>query len=364
MTFLKRLAVASAMVFALASCGGGDSGGSSSGQTAVTVVPALGAFSAGATVEIYNATTGVLIGNPTTTGSDGTATIDLGAFTDPFVIKVYGAATGVTYYDENNQTTAPLLANDVLLAMVPASAAVSTSARIGVTPLTHMAAAFAGLSANNLQVIPTAGTVASTMLNAYARVRYAMGLGLQSDNAAKRYLNPLLAPAPLSASTIATGVDLSRAGGYYGLFLAELAKNGALSTSQFSPMGFANRLAAEAETMRAPTGDGRTAYDDTARDDFQASEASTVLNQTTVSVAATNGSGAPTSTFANRCIAIPTASRLAINGALTNANGAFKLQPTDGELSQLAAELNSEITTQLSGAPVNMTGTRLTGGGC
>lgn len=364
MRFFTRLAAASALVMSLSSCGGGGGGGasidSSAGQTAVTVVPALGAFGSGATVEVYNASTGVLIGTPTSTGSDGTATIDLGAFADPFVIKVYGAASGVSYFDENSQATAALLANDVLLAMVPATSAVSINARIGVTPLTHMAATFAGLSANSLQVTPASGadTVASTMLKAYARVRYAMGLGLQSDAAAKRYLNPLLAPVPLSATSISTGVDLSRAGGYYGLLLAELAKNGALSTSQFSPTAFTQELAAEALALRT------AGYDNTASTAFLRSEASAVLNQSTRATGAADGNGISTSQFANTCITIPQSSRIAINAALANANGAVTVQPSSNAIDQLAAELNETIATQLSGAPVNMVGTAVTGGGC
>ena len=345
----------------LAACGGGGGGGDTSGNSnsssgggsstnTVTVVPALGAFSANATVEVFDAATGNRLGSPTTTGSSGTATLNLGNQATSFVIRVSGASSGVTYYDEASGADLPMLAGQSLLAMVPTSVALTGDTRIGVTPLTHMAAAFAGLTSTNLKVIPASvnDTVPVTIAKAYARVRYAMGLG-NVNTSLEPYLNPLLAPTVLSSSNRARGIDLSTQGGYYGVLLAEMARAGANSTSRYSPLEFAQALATEAASLVSSN------YSPAALNSFTASEPRLVL------ASATNTLGAGNSTYINTCVTIPSETRTRMNNAMFNAYGITDLSSS---VDQLAQTILTQTRQQLSGTVSNMTATPVTGNGC
>ena len=361
---LARIASGAWLCALLAACGGGgggtadnsnsgsNSGGSSGGSTTtgVTVVPALGAFSGGATVEVFDASTGTRIGTPVTAANNGTATLDLSSQNTSFVIRVTGAASGVSYYDEASGTNLPLLASQSLLAMVPTSLAPSGNARIGVTPLTHMAAAFAGLSNSNLRVTPASvsETVPQTMAKAYARVRYAMGLG-NVDASLEPYLNLLVAPTALSATNRSAGIDLSTQGGYYGLLLAEMARAGANSTTRYSPIDLAQALANEAATLVASN------YSAAAITAFTSSEPRLVLAE------ATNTLGAGNSGFINSCVNIPADTRTRLNNAMFNAYAITDLSTSPDQLAQTVL---TQTRQQLGGTPANMTSTRSTAAGC
>jgi hypothetical protein len=367
---IARIASGALLCALLTACGGGggggtDNSGSSGGSTTdnsgssggspgsttteVTVVPALGAFSGGAIVEVFDASTGTRIGTQVSTAYNGTATIDLSSQNTSFVIRVTGAPS-VSYYDEASGINLPLLASQSLLAMVPTSLSPSGNVRIGVTPLTHMAAAFAGLSNSNLRVTPASGseTVPQTMAKAYARVRYAMGLG-NVDASLEPYLNPLVAPTALSATNRSAGIDLSTQGGYYGLLLAEMAQAGANSTTRYSPINLAQALANEAATLVTSN------YSAGAITAFTSSEPRLVLAQ------ATNTLGAGNSSFINSCVNIPADTRTRLNNAMFNAYAITDLSTSPDQLAQTVL---TQTRQQLGGTTANMTSTRSTAAGC
>ena len=366
-----------AVVSALVACGGGG-GSSLTGNeaaeevaeevVATRVVPGLGAFSAGARIELFDAATGNPIGTPSTTTDDGAAIVDLSGITTPFIVRVTGG-NNVTYYDEALEADVPFGAADSLLAMVPATAAVSTSARIGVTPLTHMAAAFAGVSGNTLSVAGnTTQERVQAMVNGYARARYAIGLGLQTDLGSQVRLNPLAAPSVLSSANASSGIDLSTAGGYYGLWLAELTSESLRAT--LSAYQLAQALASEATALIADLNadadsDNVLNKDDNdsaavvtqALADFRASDAAGIVFATKTNV------GAGDSAFIGSCA--PEAETLSLNTAFTGATSpTANLNPSDAQISQLATEITNRISAQLQGTSFKLTSREKTAGAC
>ena len=97
--WLSRFVLVLTVGAGLFACGGG--GGEDATTPAVpsatrtlAVVPALGGFSAGATVSLISPA-GAIIGSATTDAS-GAANPVIGAYTGPFIIRVSGG-TGVTF---------------------------------------------------------------------------------------------------------------------------------------------------------------------------------------------------------------------------------------------------------------------------
>jgi len=96
----------------VAACGSGSGSSSSNTGAKLTVKPALGGVSAGATVQVFNAVTGELIGSSVT--SDGSGGVPLGTavvtlregYNGVAVVKVSGGP-GVTYFDERDNTNNP-----------------------------------------------------------------------------------------------------------------------------------------------------------------------------------------------------------------------------------------------------------------
>ena len=176
--------------------------GSTQTATSVKVVPAIGYFGAGAKVFAIDPTTGQPINSdPVLTDATGVASLNLGSWSEPFILKVVGN-TGVQYYDAGLNQKVNYTDTDVLLALVPAQSKVTNGSVIGVTPLTHVAAAFVLPSLSSLQI--TLGkdqTMESAMLDAMVRARYFFGLTDSGSGNAAILLNPLLAPERLSSST-------------------------------------------------------------------------------------------------------------------------------------------------------------------
>ena len=115
---LKALvAIASAAV--LAACGSSSSTSTANAYLA-DVTPALGGFSAGAPVTVYDAATGKVVGTGTTAAVPlGTATINIGTFSGTIVVKVDGGAN-VNYLDERDTTKLyNFPAGSSLLAVIP-----------------------------------------------------------------------------------------------------------------------------------------------------------------------------------------------------------------------------------------------------
>ena len=332
----------------LVACGGGGGGGATSGGTTVTgvtVVPALGAFSAGARVEAFDPVSGLAIGDGATTDATGAAVIDLGTHASSFVLKVTGSAT-TKYFEEgltSNGTDTNFTSNDVLLALVPASAAVTKGASIGVTPLTHMAAGFAVNSLSDLKVnIPAGKDAADVMYEAMARVRYITGLAVQTSERGKITLNPLLAPSVLSSTTKATGINLSQAGGYYGLFLSELSKAVSTENTPRSSLDLAKSLFNRAAAIKALVSAGTLATNSQAVTDFQASIDYAAITTATAAV------GAGNSTFLNACKTLPQQDAIALNGAFTNANTLNNFVPSANELAQMVLDLTFATDTKIT----------------
>jgi hypothetical protein len=157
--------------------------------------------------------------------------------------------TGVQYYDAGLNQKVNFTSTDVLLALVPATAKVTNGSVIGVTPVTHVAAAFAVPSLDNLQITLTQDqTMASAMLDAMVRARYFFGLTDSGTNNTAILLNPLLAPERLSSSD--DRIDLSKEGGFWGLYFAELSKS-SNQASEVSFMAYVRKLFDQVLTLKA-----------------------------------------------------------------------------------------------------------------
>jgi hypothetical protein len=350
----------------VAGCGGGGGGSPSSNSgggtssTGITIVPALGAFTAGARVEAFDPITGLSIGDGATTDATGTAVIDLGSHTSTFVLKVSGSSTA-KYFEEGlgaNGTETNFASNDVMLALVPASSAVTLGSSIGVTPLTHMAAGFAVNSLSDLKVnVPSGKTAAGVMYEAMARTRYIIGLAPQSDDY-RISINPILAPSTLSTTNKASGINLSNAGGYYGLLLAELSKAVSNESPARSSLDIAKSLFNHATAIKALVSAGTLAVNSTAVTNFQASADYTAITAATAAV------GAGNSTFLNTCKTLPQQDAIALNAIFTNANTLNNFVPSANELAQMVLDLtfavDSKITKKLV-SPFTETATNTSG---
>ena len=129
----------------LVACGGGGSSTSTTPTTPttpvmvkpITVVPAMGGFSAGANVAFIDPK-GNSIGRAQTNAS-GVAVVDIGTYSGPFISQVTGGPN-VTVYNERTQGYEPFGATNSLLAVIP-SVPTGANSRLGVTPLTNAAAA-------------------------------------------------------------------------------------------------------------------------------------------------------------------------------------------------------------------------------
>jgi len=223
--------------------------GSTQTATSVKVVPAIGYFGAGAKVFAIDPTTGQPINSdPVLTDATGVASLNLGSWSEPFILKVVGN-TGVQYYDAGLNQKVNYTDTDVLLALVPAQSKVTNGSVIGVTPLTHVAAAFVLPSLSNLQI--TLGkdqTMESAMLDAMVRARYFFGLTDSGSGNAAILLNPLLAPERLNSST--DRIDLSKEGGFWGVYFSELSKS-ANQNNELSFMTFVGKLFDQVLTLKA-----------------------------------------------------------------------------------------------------------------
>ena len=160
----------------------------------IKVVPALGAFGAGANVTFIRPDGSQIAAAQT--DATGAALLDMGAYTGPFISKVTGGP-GVTFYNEKTLGRDPFGANDTLLAIVPSVPKVSSSGvapSLGVTALTNAAASVL-ISNPSSPTISGAGadTIASQISVANATVAVAAGLPAGVDM--------LSAPQALSSAT-------------------------------------------------------------------------------------------------------------------------------------------------------------------
>lgn len=332
-------------LFLLTSCGGGGGGSTTTTNpvvSGVTIVPGLGMFSEGARVEAFDPVTGLSIGTAGTTGATGQAVIDLGTHASAFILKVTGSASA-KYFEEGlgaSGADTSFSSNDVLLALVPASAAVDKSATLGVTPLTHMAAGFAVNSLSDLKInVPQGKTAADVMYDAISRTRFITGLEAQSLDRAKIHLNPLIAPTLLSSANKSAGINISTAGGYNGLFLAELSKAVSNEGPARSSLDLAKSLFNRAAAIKVLVDAGTLVTLSQPLVDLQNSLDYSAITQATAAV----GSG--TSTFLNLCKTMSDA--VAINAAFTNANTLNVFNPSAAQLAQMKLDLTYAIDTKI-----------------
>lgn len=235
-TMLKRLAVA-ATVVGLFACGGGSS--TAPVQTSVTVTPALGGFSSGANVTAISPSGATIASG--TTGANGSATLDFAGYSGPFTLVVTGGPS-VTYYDEKSGTNLPFGATDSILSVVPATT-IQSGVSYGVTSLTNMAAAFAGVTKTGV-IAGSSDAVNTTLTNAVAKTQLTLGIPVAQ-------VNILSAPKPVTSTTTklsGTGTDVT-----YGLILAELA-NSSTTTALAQANGLATSAANAAISGGAVTG--------------------------------------------------------------------------------------------------------------
>jgi hypothetical protein len=182
----------------------------------IKVVPALGAFGAGANVAFIRPD-GSQIATAQTNAA-GAAELDMGSYTGPFISKVTGGP-GVTFYNEKTLGRDAFGANDTLLAIVPSvpkASATGEAPSLGVTALTNAAASV--LIANPASP-SIAGAVAATIASqiAVANATVAVAAGLPAG------VDMLSAPQALSSPTDKIS-STSPAAVAYGAYLAALAQ--------------------------------------------------------------------------------------------------------------------------------------------
>lgn len=307
----------------------------------INVVPALGAFGEGAKVSVIDPTTGTELAFKNTNAA-GVAVVDIGNYSGPMVLRVTGA-TGVKFYDEGLGGDVDFGSTRTMLAIVPADSLTSGSS-YGITPFTHLAAVFAGLSANTLKVNkPTGGTESDTMNQALARTR--LLLGLRSDTTKLRNIHTLhllVAPTVLSAANASAGIDLSTPGGYMGYLLAEVARASRTSTST-SAIDFSERLASAGLKLKTAIDGGQANAISTAVEEFKSSTELANIKRATAQIGSGNNK------FVKTCIAVNASDAAYLKNLFTQAADAVNLNPTAAQLAEMEINVQSAVLQQSMG---------------
>ena len=199
---MRKVTYASALIAVsmavLVACGGSSSSSTTATTPTtptlvnpVTVVPAMGGFSAGANVAFLQPN-GTVIGSGTTDAT-GTAVVPLGTYSGPFISAVTGGPN-VTVYNERTQGYEPFGASNSLLAIVPSTSGfTSGTGRLGVTPFTNAAAAVLIPNPASPTIPGAAASIQAAISVANATVAVSLGLPANA--------NLLGAPAPLTSPT-------------------------------------------------------------------------------------------------------------------------------------------------------------------
>jgi hypothetical protein len=154
---------ATALILSLGACGGGGGGGSGGVTPPPPVTGTVSGTAvkgpvSGGTMTAYalsNGSIGAKIAS-TTTNADGSFSLAMGSYAGPVMLQI----TGGTYADEATGTTMPMVAGDVMTAVLPSMTAGQTLNGIQVTPLTAMAQTLAqrmsgGMTDANITVANT-----------------------------------------------------------------------------------------------------------------------------------------------------------------------------------------------------------------
>ena len=305
----------------------------------INVVPGSGAFGSGAKVSVINPSTGSEISFASTNAS-GVAVVDLGTYSGPMVLRVSGGA-GVKYYDETLGASVDFDSSKSMLSVVPAESVTSGSS-YGISPLTHLAAVFAGLTASNFQVTkPTGGTESDTMYKALARVRLLLGFRSDTSNVVNNIhtLNLLIAPSVLSSTTASAGIDLSAPGGYMGYFLAEIAR-ASRSRSSSNAIEFSERLAAAGLKLKTAIDGGNDVAITAAVAEFSGSAELGVLNAASAQVAVGSNK------FIKSCITVDSSSKIYLANMFSKATDLANLNPSASKLAEMVLNLEAAVLQQ------------------
>ena len=208
----------------LAACGGTPAPATVSNMV---VTPAKG-ICYGCTVSVYSAT-GTWIATGTTSITTGKATLDTAGNTSLLLVKVTGNTTAQVWDEGANVGVGALVSYPATESMTSVVSSFTSGGAVGVTPLTTIAARFAGVDTDNLgKPAYVAKTItAANIVEAGARTL--LLLGLPSDF-------PLFA-APVPASSADTSsLDLA------GKLIAELGKK---ATGTGGALAYFKSLAAE-----------------------------------------------------------------------------------------------------------------------
>lgn len=199
-----KFLLASAGVAALASLSGCGSSSSSADSNVIDITPSKGAFSSGAVVEVYDASTGSKVASGTV-GSSGKASVNTGSTKGAIILKVVSG----DYFDEGSNSTITLAAP--LVSMVPSATAGSN---FGVTPLTNMAAEMAGVSVSSSGItVPVGGVSATTIRNNNGALLSLLGLNATAFD---------ITAAPTLVTSRSTTLS-SSAADLYSLVLAKIS---------------------------------------------------------------------------------------------------------------------------------------------
>jgi len=223
---------ASAGVIALSVLSGCSDSTSSAASNIIDVTPSKGAFSSGAVVEVYDASSGTKVGSGTV-GSSGKASIDTGSTKGAIILKVVSGS----YYDEGSDSILTLDAP--LISLVPSA---SAGSNFGVTPLTNMAAEMAGVTASSSSsgvTIPTGGVSSTTITSTNGALLSLLGLDATAFS---------ITDAPTLVKTSSDTVS-SGAAGLYALVLAKISFDAQADTS----VSCGSRTTAECKAYRATT---------------------------------------------------------------------------------------------------------------
>lgn len=302
----------------------------------ISVVPALGLFKAGTKVEAFDpdpAKNGARIAMALTNAS-GVATLDIGTtYNGPMILKVSGA-DGLSYFDSATGADVAFGVGKSLLALVP-SDVIKTDASFGVNIFTHASAAFAGVTATQMQITPpTDATITDVMVEAMARTRWMLGLSPDSKTANIHALNFLIAPKLLSA--VDGRLDPTASGGVMGIFLAEVTRvNKESSGGVRTPLDLADFFAAEIAKLRTAN------YSTAGVDVFTKTSLLTDVRSALVSMA----SG---SRYQSTCLKLTDADSAYLKKAFTDASTAIKMAPTT-ELGKMEANVKQAVRYQAAG---------------
>jgi hypothetical protein len=306
----------------------------------------LGLISDGATVSAINPTSGEQIGISTT--SKGFACLTIGAYKGPFILKLSGASGG-TYYDAGLGGPVSMDSAESLLALVPTDATngTKTGSSFGINTFTHMAAAFAGVTPNQLKITGNTTTINDAMYDAIARTRLALGLPVDvTKTSLTNNLNSLIAQEVTSAS-IKT-IDISKPGGYMGLLLAELASASA-NNSIRNLLVLSKSLAKEVANYVA------AANKSTAAADFLKTSDVVEIRR----ALATVGSGA--SKYKNSCYSISSSDDAVFTSNFTLAEKSLNANPSSAQLSEAIIVEKVALTNQNNGLVYSFASTKASG---